>query len=147
MTNWDALIENIPQVAPDESLAKISVLMAQHQASVAVVLQDRKILGVLAESMIAIARQKNGDDGADHPAPVARDVMSTSVEGMPVSTSVTDAAREMRSRRLPYVALIDDEGQFVGLVTLRRVLFDVMDELGMKVDNLERELMADGPGG
>jgi hypothetical protein len=39
------------------------------------------------------------------------------------------------------------DGQLLGMVALRYLLYDLMNELALKVDNLETYLMADGPGG
>jgi CBS domain-containing protein len=138
------LTETVAEVTPDEPFDSVQRLMSARQAKVAAVIQDRKILGIITESDIA---RRRATPQADLSSLRARDVMTAPVEQMPASSAVMDAAHAMRPRRLQYLALVDDAGQFVGLVTLRRVLFEVMDELDLKVDNLERELMADGPGG
>jgi predicted transcriptional regulator len=138
------LIETISQVSPNDTFAAVSGLMFERKTKIAAVIQDRKVLGFVAESEIT---RRGAVPGLETSALRASDVMITSVEEMLASTPVIDAARAMRSRRIQYLALVDDGGDFVGIVTLRRVLFEVMDELDLKVDNLERELMADGPGG
>jgi CBS domain-containing protein len=138
------LIELVPEVSPDDTFADVLALVSAGQAKVAAVVQDRKILGIIAQSDIARrSAMPNGDTSMLH----ARDLMTAPVETMLASVPVIDAARAMRPRRIQYLALVDDSAHFLGIATLRRVLFEVMDELDLKVDNLERELMADGPGG
>jgi CBS domain-containing protein len=138
------LIETVSEVAPDDTFAAVLGVMSERQAKVAAVIQDRKVLGIIAEPDIARYRAILGPETS---ALRARDVMTAPVERALVSTSVMDAASGMRWRRTQYLALVDEGGDFVGMVTLRGVLFEVMDELDLKVDDLERELMADGPGG
>lgn len=138
------LSETAPEVAADDTLAAVLGLMSEQKANLAAVLEGRKFLGMIGEPDIA----RHGAIPELDVSPLrARDVMTATVETMLASTPVIDAARVMRERRLQYLALMDEQGDFVGMVTLRRVLFEVMDELDLKVDNLERELMADGPGG
>jgi len=136
------LVAPLPSVPPGEDLPAVSRLMHERQMKAATVIHEGKFLGLITEASLA---QVPGSGSAQ--IPCAQDVMITDIERVPVSMPVLAAAQLMRTRRLAYLALLDDEDQFVGIVTLRRVLFEVMDELGLKVDNLERELMADGPGG
>ena len=138
------LTETISEVSPDATFAVVEQLMSDRQARITVVIQDGTALGIIAAPEIARHKAIPEEEAS---AMRARDGMTALAETMLSSTPVKDAAREMRSRRVLYLALVDDDGAFEGLVTLRRVLFDVVDELDLKVDNLERELMADGPGG
>lgn len=138
------LTETISEVSPDDTFAVVEQRMSERQAKITVVIHNGTALGIIAAR--DIARHK-AIPGRDMSVLLAREVMSAPVETMLASTPVIDAAHDMRSRRIQYLALVNDTGAFEGLVTLRRVLFDVMDELDLKVDNLERELMADGPGG
>ena len=136
------LVAPLPSVSPEETLPAVGRLMHERQMRAATVMCDGKLLGLITEASLA---EVAVSDGAR--TPCAQDVMIADIEHVPVSMPVLAAAKLMRTRRLAYLALVDDQDEFVGIVTLRRVLFEVMDELGLKVDNLERELMADGPGG
>ena len=53
----------------------------------------------------------------------------------------------MRSRHIRHLPIVDEHGAMLGIVSLRYVLFEVMDRLAEKADDLERFLMTDGPGG
>jgi CBS domain-containing protein len=138
------LVETVSEVSPNAPFATVSGLTSEGKLKFAAVVHNRKILGFISASEIA---RRGAVPGLDTATLRATDVMNDVVEKMLASTPVIDAAREMRSRRIQYLALVGDDGNFLGVVTLRRVLFEVMDELDLKVDNLERELMADGPGG
>ncbi len=138
------LTETISEVSPDDTFTAVEELMSERQAKISVVIQEGKVLGIIVAAEIARYRAM---PELDTSVLRASEVMAAPVETTLASTPVIDAAREMRSRRIPYLALVDEGGAFEGLVTLRRVLFEVVDELDLKVDALERELMADGPGG
>lgn len=138
------MMEAAPEVSPNDTIESVLKRMTNDKAKAAAVLEGRKIVGIITEPDIA---RKAAIPELSARARVARDVMTVTVEKMAVVSPVMDAAQAMRARKIPFLALVDDAGDFVGLVSLRRVLFEVMDELGLKVDNLERELMADGPGG
>jgi CBS domain-containing protein len=138
------LIEPFPEISPDESFAAVlAVMAAQRSAAVAVVV-DRKVQGLITDRDVA---RHSAIPEVDTSEVRARDVMASPVEKLPATTAVIDAARVMRAQRIPYLAVTDAQGDYLGCVTLRAVLSEVMDELDLKVDNLERELMADGPGG
>jgi CBS domain-containing protein len=101
-------------------------------------------VGIVTEQNL---ERRAAELGAAAATSLVRDTMRGPVETVPASTSVLDAANIMRAGRIRSLGLVDEQGSYVGLVTMRRVLYEVMDELDLKVDNLERELMADGPGG
>jgi arabinose-5-phosphate isomerase len=138
------LIEPVPEVTPDETFVAVLAKMSGRADGVAAVIENRKIVGLIADHEVA---RHSATAEADMSALLAHDVMTTTVERMPAATPIIDAARAMRAQQIQYLALVDDRGEFVGIVSLRRVLSCVVDELDLKVDNLERELMADGPGG
>jgi CBS domain-containing protein len=139
------LIETVSEVSPDDTFPAILGLMSERHAKVAAVIQDGKVLGIITGA--GIARHITELLERDTSVLRARDMMTAPVERMPASTPLIDAVHTMRSRRIPYLALIDERGDFVGIVTLPRMLCEAMDELDLKVNDLERELMADGPGG
>jgi hypothetical protein len=43
--------------------------------------------------------------------------------------------------------IVDEAGEYLGMVAQRHLLYDLMRELASKVDDLTGYLMADGPGG
>jgi CBS domain-containing protein len=138
------LMEAAPEVSEMDTLDAVLKRMTDNKSKAAAVIEGRRIVGIITAQDIA---RNAADSGRDPRAGLARDAMTVKVETMAASSPVVDAAQAMRARKIQFLALIDDAGDFVGMVSLRRVLFEVMDELGLKVDNLERELMADGPGG
>jgi CBS domain-containing protein len=75
------------------------------------------------------------------------EVMTHPVQTVPDSTTVAAAAAMMRRGQFRHLAIVDKKGELLGMVALRYLLYDLLNELALKVDNLEGYLMADGPGG
>jgi arabinose-5-phosphate isomerase len=138
------LAEGTVEIRPDMSIADTIARMSQRMINVAAVIDDGRIAGIVTEHDL---KRQAAELGPDAATSCVRDVMLPPVETIPASTPVLEAANIMRARHIRTLGLTDGQGSYVGLVTLRRVLYEVMDELDLKVDNLERELMADGPGG
>lgn len=135
------LAEPVLEVPVDAKVGETARKMAERKVDVAVILDRGRVQGIFTEK--DVAKQPPGEArGA-----LRVGELMTVVESTDVTTPVLDAARVMRGQKLRHLALVDSEGTFVALVGLRRVLLEVMDELDLKLDNLERELMADGPGG
>jgi CBS domain-containing protein len=111
---------------------------------VGVILEYKRPRGIVTEQ--ELVERLAGLTDADGARLEVKDVMQE-VQTAPVSMSTLDAGRMMRDRQIQHLALVEDDGHFRGVVGLRRVLMDVVDEQDLKVNNLERELMADGPGG
>jgi CBS domain-containing protein len=74
-------------------------------------------------------------------------VMTSPVKTVAATASVAEAASLMRDAHIRHLAVIDDDGDLLGLVAQRYLLYDLLDRLETKVDDLEGYIMTDGPGG
>ena len=138
------LVEPTLELAPNATAAATIRAMLDRKLDVGVVLEQKQPRGVVTEK--ELVERLAGLPESDAAQLQVTEVMRP-VETAPLSTETVDAARLMRERRAQHLALTEDDGTFRGVVGLRRILMEVMDEQELKLDNLERELMADGPGG
>lgn len=138
------LMEPALELVPHATAAEAIRTMVDRKVDVGVVLEQKRPRGIVTEQEL-VERLASAPDAEGARLEVT-EVMQQ-VETAPASMSTLEAARMMRDRHIQHLALVEDDGQFRGVVGLRRVLMDVVDEQDLKVDNLERELMADGPGG
>jgi CBS domain-containing protein len=138
------LVEPALELVPNATAAATIRAMLDRKIDVGVVLEQKHPRGVVTEKELVerLAALPELEAAQLHVTDVMRPV-----ETAPLSTETVDAARLMRERRAHHLALTEDDGSFRGMVGLRRILMEVMDEQELKLDNLERELMADGPGG
>lgn len=133
-------LELVPQAAATEAIRT----MVDRGIDVGVVLEGKRPVGIVTEKELVerLATLVETEGGRLKVTDVMRPV-----ETVGVGTPTVDAARAMREHGTLYAALTEDDGTFSGIVALRRLLMEVVDEQELKVDNLQRELMADGPGG
>jgi CBS domain-containing protein len=133
-----------PELTPDDRVIDAVQVMTSAGVGAAAVTVGRKIIGIFTERDVM---RRVVAEGRDLHTTTIKEVMTRPVETVVDSTSVGEAAAIMRDRHIRHLAIINGSGDFVGLVAQRHILYDLMSELELKVDNLEGYLMADGPGG
>jgi CBS domain-containing protein len=133
-----------PEVTPDERVIDAVRVMAKAEIGAIAVTTGRKIVGIFTERDLM---RRVVAEGRDLATTTIKEVMTRPVETVLDSTLVGEAAAIMRARHIRHLAIVNGAGDFVGLVAQRHLLYDLMSELELKVDNLEGYLMADGPGG
>jgi CBS domain-containing protein len=138
------LAQETPEVSPDVSVKDAVRIMTEAQVGALAVISGRKIVGIFTERDLMKRVVHAERDPATTPI---REVMSRPVETVPNSTSVAQAAAIMRERHIRHLAVVDQFGDLLGLIAQRYLLYDLMNDLELKVDSLEGYIMADGPGG
>jgi len=119
-------------------------VMCEGNTGAVLVTEDEKIVGIFTErDLMKRVVHAQLDPGATRLSAV----MTSPVETVPNSASVAEAAAIMRDRHIRHLAVVDGQGDLIGLVAQRYLLYDLMTDLELKVDNLEGFIMADGPGG
>jgi len=133
-----------PEVPPSLTVLQAVHLMVEHGLGAIVITEERKLAGVFTERdlMIRVVAQKR-DPGAT----LIGEVMTRKVVSVPDSTSVPEAAALMRANHCRHLPIVDDNGEVISVVALRYLLYDMMDDLDVKVGDLERYLMEDSRGG
>ncbi len=76
-----------------------------------------------------------------------RDIMSSPAMSVSLNTSVAKAAALMRENHIRHLVVVDDQQAVVGVLALRYVLYDMLDDLQRNVGDLIGYIMIDGPGG
>jgi CBS domain-containing protein len=138
------LAQETPEVSPDVSVMDAVRVMTEAQVGAIAVTSGRKIVGIFTERdlMKRIVHQER------NPAAVPiREAMTTPVETVSNSISVAEAAAIMRDRHIRHLAVVDERGDLLGLIAQRYLLYELLNDLELKVDSLEGYIMADGPGG
>jgi CBS domain-containing protein len=131
-------------VAPDDTVLQAVQAMTERHVGAATVLEGSKVVGVVSERDVM---RKLVLVGLDARATRVRDIMSSPAVSVSVQTSVAAAADLMREHHIRHLVVVGGDGELLGMVALRYLLYDLMDEMERKVGDLEGYLMADGPGG
>lgn len=131
-------------VTPDETVIHAAKTMTERRVGAATVVDSTGVLGVVTERDVM---QKVVAAGLDPTVTRVRDVMSSPALTVGVKTSVESAAELMRQHHIRHLVVIDDNGNLVGMLALRYLLYDLMDDLKRNVGDLVGYIMTDGPGG
>jgi CBS domain-containing protein len=133
-----------PEATPEMTVAEVVRVMTDNEVGAIAIMDDRKLAGIFTERDLlkrVVARRLDPSK-----TPIT-EVMTRSIVGVPDSTSVASAAAVMRSHRMRHLVIVNEAGDYLGMVAQRHLLYDMMRDLTSKVDDLTGYLMADGPGG
>jgi CBS domain-containing protein len=131
-------------VAPGDTVAEAALAISERGVGAATVVEGATVAGVVTERDIL---KKIVVAGRDPRTTKVRDIMTTPVLSVGLKTSVSAAAELMRKHHIRHLVVLDEQGMLVGMLALRYLLYDLMDDLERKVGDLELYLMTDGPGG
>jgi CBS domain-containing protein len=138
------LAQETPEIAPELSVAEAVAIMTTRRVGAVAVTRGRKILGVFTERDLM---RRVVFEMRDPAATPISDVMTSPARTVPESMSVEEAAALMRKSHFRHLAIVDRDGNLLGLVGLRYLLYEMLEELERKVEGLHSYLMVDGPGG
>ena len=131
-------------VAPEDTVLRAARAMTERRVGAAVVLEGAGVVGVVTERDLM---QKIIAAGRDTTTTRVRDVMSSPALSVDVKTSVATAAALMRKHHIRHLVVLDEHKALVGMVALRYLLYDLMDDMQHNVADLVGYIMTDGPGG
>lgn len=131
-------------VSPDDAVTQAAVTMTDRKVGAAAVLNGDEIVGVITErdvmgKVVAVGR--------DPAAMRVRDIMSSPALCVQLRTSVEDAAEMMRKHHIRHLVVVDENERLVGMLALRYLLYEMMDDMHRNVGDLVGFIMNDGPGG
>jgi CBS domain-containing protein len=138
------LAQATPEISPKATVQEAVRIMTEGHVGAIAVTEGRKIAGIFTERDLMRRVVYAGKDPA---GTLVEEAMTSPVVTVSDSTSVGDATVIMRSRHIRHLAIVDGDGELVGMVALRYLLYDTMEELERKVDSLEGYMMADALGG
>jgi CBS domain-containing protein len=136
--------QDTPRLPPDRTVLEAVKVMTERHVGAIAVTEGERLVGIFTERDLMRRVVATERDPATTPL---GEVMTRRVEAVSDSTSVAEAAQRMREHHFRHLPIIDGEGRLLGMVALRYLLYDLMDDLNQKVGDLQSFLMADGPGG
>ncbi len=131
-------------VAPHQPVHQAALAMVQRGVGAATVMDGGRVVGVVTERDML---KKVVAANADPKTALVREVMTSPVLSVREQTSIASAGELMRKHHVRHLVVLDDKDQLVGMLSQRRVLYEIMDELDQKVGDLQGLLLTDGPGG
>ncbi len=126
------------------SVADAARAMAERKVGASAVHKDGRVVGIVTERDVM---QKVVAPGLDPAATRVSDVMSSPALSVGVKTTVAAAAALMRKHHIRHLLVLDENEKLVGILALRYLLYDLMDDLQRNVGDLMGYIMTDSPGG
>ena len=132
----DLFTRNVVTAGPEEALAAIALRMREHNVGTAVIVEDRRPVGIIIDRDLALAL---GAWGLGLKAPV-REVMTRHVLAVPEDTDVFTATRFIQDRKVRRLPIVDREDRLVGLVSLDDLLRWLARELSNLAEGIGPEV-------
>jgi len=106
--------------------------------------QDDVLVGIFSERdlMLRVVSKKLDPETAH-----VRDVMTSPVETISRDSTADDALKLMLEKHIRHLPIVDRDGRLAGMISMRSLLHDKVQELTNQLDSLEAYFTADGFGG
>ena len=133
-----------PIVAPDVTVMDAVSVMARAQVGAVAVVEKGDLQGIFTERdlMLRVVKQRRDLD-----ATLVRDVMTAEVKTITEGYTPEEASSVMLAGHLRHLPILSGDGQLLGLLSMRQLLEDRLQDLTQEVSSLEQYMANDGPGG
>lgn len=131
-------------VKPEDSVIEAVRIMDRERIGAVLVMEDREIRGIFSERdvMLRVVLDRRDPDQTR-----MRDVMTSPVETIQRSVNVDEALKMMLDRHIRHLPVVNTNGEVEGMLSIRNMLHEKVEELTMQLDSLEAYFTADGSGG
>ena len=131
-------------VKPDASVMDAVRTMADESIGAIAVMDGSRLVGIFSERdlMLRVISEKRDPERTR-----VRDVMTTPVETIHRDSSVDEALKVMLEKHIRHLPIINRDGQLSGMISMRSLLHDKVEDLTVQLDSLEAYFTADGFGG
>lgn len=131
-------------VATGDMVLQASRAMVERKVGAATVLEGDRVVGVVTERDVMRKIVAAGLDPATTPV---QNIMTSPVLSIGTKTTVAAAAALMRKHHIRHLVVLDEHDKLVGMLALRYLLYDLMDDMERNVGDLMGFIMTDSPGG
>ena len=130
-------------VRPEASVMEAVRTMAEESIGAVAVTDQNRLVGMFSERdlMLRVVSEK-----LDPERTQVREVMTSPVETIHRNSTADDALKVMLEKHIRHLP-ITDHGKLCGMISMRSVLHDKVEELTDQLDSLEAYFTADGFGG
>jgi len=131
-------------VSSDTSVMDAVRTMSEESIGAIVVKEGNRLVGIFSERdlMLRVISQKRDPEQT----PI-QDVMTSPVETIHRDSTVDDALKVMLEKHIRHLPILDRDGRVSGMISMRSLLHDKVQELTDQLDSLEAYFTADGSGG
>lgn len=119
-------------VPPDESYHSLIIKLRQARSGCAIVVQNKKVVGIITERDIMI----RGILAKALPQSTAASLMTPNPRLLAMEDSVAVAIRLMHEGKYRHLPIVDAQGEFLGLVSVRDIVAYLAENYPCEVYNL-----------
>ncbi len=139
-------IASVPPAAVEAGATVLEAVerMAEHGVGAVAVVDHGQLRGIFTERdvmMRVVLRQLKPKEVR------VSEVMTSPVESITEETSEEDALTHMVERHIRHLPILGKDGSLKGMLSVRNVLENRVDELVRELHSLDQYLSNDGPGG
>jgi CBS domain-containing protein len=119
-------------------------IMDRESIGAVAVVQNHRLVGMFSERdlMLRVVSERQ-----DPERTLVRDVMTSPVETIHRDSSADEALKVMLEKHIRHLPIVDRNGMLAGMISMRSLLHDRIEELTDQLDSLEAYFTADGVGG
>jgi CBS domain-containing protein len=129
---------------PTATVQEVCEVMVKEGVGAVVVLDGEKLVGILSErDVVRRVAARRRDPGTT----VVSEVMTSPVKTVTERATSHAALEMMHEGRFRHLPLLDGDGHVVGVLSIRDLLRQRIEELDQKNADLVGFISADGPGG
>lgn len=131
-------------VSRDATIMQAVATMVEHKVGAVVILDDGRALGLFSErdlmAKVVVHR-------LDPEKTLLATVMTAPVLTVSPETSAADALRLMSEKHIRHLPIADADGKVLGMLSIRHLMQDQIEDLKSSVDSLEAYAAYDGASG
>jgi len=131
-------------VEPNATVLEAVEIMAEHAVGAVAVVDNGQLLGIFTERDVmlrVVLRHRHPKDTR------VGDVMTSPAETITDESPEEDALVHMVERHVRHLPIVNAHGQLTGMLSIRNLLEQRVDELARELHSLDQYLSNDGPGG
>lgn len=131
-------------VSPKATVLEAVRVMDEAEVGAVLVVEGESLKGIFSERdlMLRVVLKKRTPETT-----TMEQVMTSPVETVPQEMSEDDALKLMLERHIRHLPIVTGEGKIEGMISIRNLLQQKLEELTQELDSLESYLGADGIGG
>ena len=131
-------------VRPEATVMEAVRTMADESIGAVAVTDGKRVIGIFSERdlMLRVVSERQDPEQVQ-----IRDVMTSPVETIPRDSTVDDALKVMLEKHIRHLPILDRDGRLAGMISMRSLLHEKVEELTDQLDSLEAYFTADGFGG
>lgn len=131
-------------IGPDATVMDAVKLMVDHKVGAISITKDSKLIGIFTERDVM---KKIVFAGLDPTTTKVSATMTTEIAKTTSDTTVSEAISLMNKKRIRHLPITTPEGEIKGMISLRFLMHDRLEDMMTELSSVTSYLGADGPGG